>query len=184
MNNTAYSITGFAPEQFSTLKALIDQVGLAETLSGYGADSTGFTVFAPINVAFTGVDATALTDEQITEILLYHVVPEPYTAATLVSGPLTTVGGATVMIDVSASGIKVNDAMVVFPDILASNGVVHVIAGLLMPPADMTPTATPPPATPTATAPGAAPPSSARNSTAVSVLFAAALVLSWTVAWM
>ncbi|MEM1115333.1 MAG: fasciclin domain-containing protein [Bacteroidota bacterium] len=115
--------------QLSTLVSLVQQAGLVETLSGTGP----FTVFAPVNSAFEGVDASGLTDEQIAGILTYHVVAGNLSAGDISDGmTLETVQGGTVTLSVG-DGVMVENANVVFADIEASNGTIHLIDAVLMP---------------------------------------------------
>lgn len=124
-------------DQFSTLVAAVEAAGLVDTLSGPGP----FTVFAPTNAAFaalpTGtVDNLLLPEnqDQLIAVLTYHVVPGAVTSDQLAGQRLNvaTVQGGTVHID-GTHGVRVNQATVTTPDILASNGVVHVIDQVLLP---------------------------------------------------
>ncbi len=130
--------TAVAAGQFKTLAAALDAAGLVETLKGPGP----FTVFAPTDAAFAALPAgtvdTLLKPEnkdQLTAILTYHVVPGKVMAAD-VSGmtEAKTVNGAMLNIDASGGTVKVNDATVTTADIAASNGVIHVIDAVLLPP--------------------------------------------------
>jgi uncharacterized surface protein with fasciclin (FAS1) repeats len=121
----------------NTLEAAIDAAGLAETLNGPGT----FTVFAPTDAAFDALpDGTLdalLADPQglLTDILTYHVVPGSAASGNLADGQIiTTVNGKDITVTVNSDGIFINDAQVVFADILADNGVVHVIDAILIPP--------------------------------------------------
>lgn len=122
--------------QFSTLLAAAEAAGLVETLKGDGP----FTVFAPTDDAFAAlpegtVDTLLLPEnkDQLTTILTYHVVPGKVMSADLTDGmEAETVQGTTVTIG-TEGGVTVNDANVVTPDIEASNGVIHVIDGVIMP---------------------------------------------------
>ena len=129
-------------QDFSTLVAAIQAAGLAETLSGPGP----FTVFAPTNAAFAalppGTVETLLLPEnkdQLTSILTYHVVPGAITSDQIIGQSLSvqTVQGSNVNVDGRAgkygSGVRVNDANVTTADIIASNGVIHVIDTVLLP---------------------------------------------------
>jgi uncharacterized surface protein with fasciclin (FAS1) repeats len=125
---------------FSTLVAAVQAAGLAETLQGAGP----FTVFAPNNAAFAKLPAGTVENllkpenkEQLVKILTYHVVPGKVMAADVTGKTSTpaTVQGATLNVDGSA-GVKINDATVVAADVAASNGVIHVIDTVLMPPAN------------------------------------------------
>lgn len=115
---------------FETLVAAVESAGLADTLNGAGP----FTVFAPTNEAFTVLPEEIITcllgiPEAITTILLYHVVPGQVLSSDLTDGTAaTTVEGNDLDFTVGET-IMVNDATVIQADILATNGVVHVIDG-------------------------------------------------------
>jgi uncharacterized surface protein with fasciclin (FAS1) repeats len=123
----------------STLVTAVTAAGLAETLSGPGP----FTVFAPNNAAFEKVDKATLdgllapeAKADLTALLTYHVVPSAAMAGELTDGQeLTTVNGATLKVSIDGNTVKIGDATVVTADVKASNGVVHVIDTVLMPPA-------------------------------------------------
>jgi uncharacterized surface protein with fasciclin (FAS1) repeats len=124
--------------QFSTLVKAIKAAGLVSTLQGPGP----FTVFAPTNAAFAKIpkaklNAVLADKAMLTKILTYHVLPGKVPAATVVgmSAPanVKTVAGATVK--VSPAPPKVNNAKIIKTDIMASNGIIHVIDTVLMPPA-------------------------------------------------
>ena len=125
--------------QFSTLVAAVQAAGLVETLQGEGP----FTVFAPTDAAFAALPAGTVEDllkpenkAKLTAILTYHVVPGKVMAAQAAQlDNATTVNGADIDIDASGAGVKINDANVVSTDIAASNGVIHVIDKVIMPPA-------------------------------------------------
>jgi transforming growth factor-beta-induced protein len=128
--------------EFPTLVAAIEAAGLVDTLNGPGP----FTVFAPTEEAFadllTTLDVTAeelLADtETLTAVLTYHVVPVEATSETVVTldgAEVETVNGAPVLISVDGDSVMVNDANVLAVDIEASNGVIHVIDKVLLPPA-------------------------------------------------
>jgi|GEM_PF-288909 len=125
--------------EFTTLVSLLVRVGLDATLSGEG----DFTVFAPTNQAFTdlGVDTETLTDEQVTDILLYHVVGGRVFSSDLVAGPVTTLSndstftvnlGETVTIT-DNSEATTEDATVTATDIQGNNGVIHIIDKVILP---------------------------------------------------
>ena len=120
---------------FSTLVTALQAAELVDTLSGEGP----FTVFAPTNEAFAklpeGTVESLLADkEKLTAVLTYHVVSGKVMAADVVNlTEAATVGGANIAIDAS-NGVKINDATVVTADIAASNGVIHVIDTVLLPP--------------------------------------------------
>ncbi len=127
---------------FATLVAAADAAGLIETLSGEGP----FTVFAPTDDAFAAlpeglVDALLLPENKdvLAKILTYHVVPGTVMAADIVDGDVATVEGQTVTLS-TMDGVKVNDATVIQADIVADNGVVHVIDAVIVP-ADVDPAA-------------------------------------------
>ena len=123
--------------QFTTLVKAVQAAGLVETLQGTGP----FTVFAPTDAAFAKLPAGALESlvanpEQLRAVLLYHVVPGRVTAAEVVKlDNARTAQGAAVPIRVSAGKVWVGSAGVVSTDLAASNGVVHVIDSVLLPPA-------------------------------------------------
>ena len=125
-------------DSFKTLTAALQAAGLTETLAGTGP----FTVFAPTDEAFAALPQDALQEllkpenkEVLVKILTYHVVPGKVTSTDLKSGEVKTVegGGVNIKVD-SATGVTVNDAKVVQPDIQASNGVIHVIDKVILPP--------------------------------------------------
>jgi uncharacterized surface protein with fasciclin (FAS1) repeats len=125
---------------FNTLAAAVEAAGLAETLMGPGP----YTVFAPTDEAFAKLPAGTVESlllpenlEQLRAILLYHVVSGSVMAADVVTlNEATTVNGAAVTIAVGDAGVVLNGTTnVVTTDITASNGVIHVIDSVLMPPA-------------------------------------------------
>lgn len=123
----------------STLVELATAAGLVETLSG----EDQFTVFAPTNEAFAKLPAATIADlkkpankEKLVGILTYHAVPGMAMSSDLTDGQeLTTANGATLKVSIDGDTVKIGDATVVTPDVKASNGVVHVIDTVLMPPA-------------------------------------------------
>jgi uncharacterized surface protein with fasciclin (FAS1) repeats len=126
---------------FTTLVAAVESAGLVETLSGSGP----FTVFAPTDEAFaTALDGLGLTAEELladtatlTDILTYHVIPGEVPSSVVVTmdgQSATTVNGADVAISVDDEAVMVNEATVVATDVPASNGVIHVIDSVLLPP--------------------------------------------------
>ncbi len=130
-----------AAGDFTTLVAAVQAAGLVETLSGEGP----FTVFAPTDEAFAAaLEALGLTAEELladtallTSVLTYHVVEGKVLAADVVTmggQEVATVNGATIMISVDGSSVMVNDANVVATDVMASNGVIHVIDKVILPP--------------------------------------------------
>jgi transforming growth factor-beta-induced protein len=127
---------------FTTLVAAVQAAGLVETLSGEGP----FTVFAPTDDAFAAaLDALGLTAEQLladtatlTSILTYHVIEGEVDAATAISldgQSAATVNGAEIAISVVDGNVMINDATVIIPDVQASNGIIHAIDSVLLPPA-------------------------------------------------
>ena len=138
----AKSIAEIAAEdgRFTTLVAALDAAGLVDTLAGEGE----FTVFAPVDDAFAalpdGTVATLLEDPQgaLTNILLYHVVEGAVPAETVVTlDSAPTLQGSDVRITVTDDGVFLNDTVkVIITDVVASNGIIHVIDGVLLPPAD------------------------------------------------
>ena len=123
----------------NSLVAALTQADLVTTLQGDGP----FTVFAPTDQAFidAGIDlSTFNTDDEIAtlvDILTYHVVPGQIMSTELVDGGTAeTVNTDEIAFTVSADGVMVNDANVTVADVVASNGVIHVIDKVLMPPAD------------------------------------------------
>lgn len=123
-------------EGFSTLVAALSAAGLVETLQGEGP----FTVFAPNDEAFAALPAglleKLLLPENIavlTSILTYHVVAGKVMSTDVTTGDAATVEGSTLALD-TMSGVMVNDATVIAADVEASNGVIHVIDKVLVPP--------------------------------------------------
>ncbi|WP_239113065.1 fasciclin domain-containing protein [Halomicronema sp. CCY15110] len=126
-------------ESFSTLVQAVQAAGLVETLSAEGP----YTVFAPTNEAFAALPEGTLdqlllpeNQETLTQILAYHVLPQAVPAAEVMSGDVDTVAGSPISINVDdATGtVMVNEATVVQADVSASNGVIHVIDQVLLPP--------------------------------------------------
>lgn len=124
-------------DALSTLVAAVKAGGLVETLSSAGP----FTVFAPTNEAFAALPAGTLemllkpeNKDKLVAILTYHVVSGTVKSTDLTNGmKAATVNGAEVTIT-TMGGAKVNGASVVSADIMASNGVVHVIDAVILPP--------------------------------------------------
>jgi uncharacterized surface protein with fasciclin (FAS1) repeats len=123
---------------FTTLVAAVEAAGLVDTLKGEGP----FTVFAPTDEAFAalpeGTVPALLADiPALTDILLYHVVPGKVMAADVVTlSSADTVLGESVTIMVDGDKVMVNDAQVIITDVEASNGVIHVIDAVLIPPVE------------------------------------------------
>ncbi len=122
---------------FSTLVTAVKAAGLVETLSGKGP----FTLFAPTNEAFAALPKGTLQKllkpenrDALRKVLTYHVVPGDLMAKSLRSGRVTTVAGSSVAVQVNKGAVKVNNANVVKADVDTSNGVIHVIDRVLLPP--------------------------------------------------
>lgn len=123
-------------EGFGTLVTAVGAAGLVETLNGEGP----FTVFAPTDEAFAALppgllDALLLPENKDTlvKILTYHVVPGAVMAADVTDGDVATVEGQTVALS-TANGVTVNGANVIQADVVASNGVIHAIDAVILPP--------------------------------------------------
>lgn len=121
---------------FSTLVAAVAAAGLVETLQGEGP----FTVFAPTNAAFEALPAglleKLLLPENVgvlTAILTYHVVAGKVMSTDVTAGDVPSVEGSTIAVTTDG-GVKVNGANVVAVDVAASNGVIHVIDAVIVPP--------------------------------------------------
>ena len=129
-------------EDFSTLVAAVAAAGLVEVLQGEGP----FTVFAPTNDAFAALPA-GLVDKLLPEenkdvlvkILTYHVVSGAVLAADVTAGEVPSVEGQNITVT-TEGGVMVNNANVIATDIIASNGVIHVIDAVILPP-DVDPSA-------------------------------------------
>ncbi|MEM6749034.1 MAG: fasciclin domain-containing protein [Planctomycetota bacterium] len=125
---------------FGTLLAAAQAAGLVETLT----DGGPFTVLAPTDEAFAALPEGTVENlllpenkETLKAILLYHVIPGKALSSTVATlDSAETVNGASVDIEASADGITVNGASVIQADVEASNGVIHVINAVLLPPAD------------------------------------------------
>jgi uncharacterized surface protein with fasciclin (FAS1) repeats len=129
--------TAVADGRFTTLVAAVQAAGLVETLKGEGP----FTVFAPTDEAFAKLPAgtldTLLQDPEgdLKNILLYHVVPGKVMAADVVElSSAETALGEAVSIEVRDGNVFINEAQVIITDIETSNGVIHVIDSVLLPP--------------------------------------------------
>jgi uncharacterized surface protein with fasciclin (FAS1) repeats len=127
--------TAVAAGEFTTLVELVQQAGLADELSGPGP----LTVFAPTDEAFAAVPeetlaALAADPEALKRVLLYHVVEGAVTSDQVADGAsAATLAGPEVAFTVDDE-VQVNDATVVSADVGASNGVIHVIDAVLLPP--------------------------------------------------
>jgi uncharacterized surface protein with fasciclin (FAS1) repeats len=121
--------------QLSTLNKLIGDAGLTDTLSTGGP----YTVFAPSDEAFKAVPAKTLNElatnkELLKSVLSYHVVAGKMNSADVKNGNTKTVQGADIALSKAGGFVTVEDAMVTQADVPASNGVVHIIDRVLMPP--------------------------------------------------
>ena len=127
--------TAIAAENFTTLVAAVKAAGLVEALKGDGP----FTVFAPTDEAFAAlpegtVEGLLKDTEKLTAILTYHVVPGIVKAEDVVKvDKAETLQGQSVMVKVSDDKVMIDNANVIKTDIMASNGVIHVIDAVIMP---------------------------------------------------
>lgn len=125
--------------KFKTLLAAVKAAGLAEALSGEGP----FTVFAPTDEAFAKIPQATIADllkpenkEKLASILKYHVVSgRVYSEDAVAAKSANTLQGAAVAIKATDKGAFVNDAKIIATDVDASNGVIHIIDTVIMPPA-------------------------------------------------
>jgi len=121
---------------FTTLAAALEAAGLVEVLQGEGP----FTVFAPTDEAFAKlpagtVEALLADKEALTRVLTYHVVPGRVTSSDVVHlSQARTVAGLDASIEVRSGEVYVAGAKVVGPDVQASNGVIHVVDSVMLPP--------------------------------------------------
>lgn len=130
--------TAVSAGQFETLATALEAADLVETLKGSGP----FTVFAPTDAAFAELPAGTVENllkpenkDQLVQVLTYHVVPGRVAAEEVTKmDEAETVNGKAIEIDASSGGVKVNDANVTTADIAASNGVIHVIDKVILPP--------------------------------------------------
>jgi uncharacterized surface protein with fasciclin (FAS1) repeats len=125
--------TAVSAGTFKTLAAALGAAGLVDTLKGKGP----FTVFAPTDAAFAKlppgtVDALLKDKAKLTAILTYHVVPGKVMAADVKAGMVKTVQGSEIKIT-TANGVMVDNAKVTATDIVADNGVIHVIDTVILP---------------------------------------------------
>jgi uncharacterized surface protein with fasciclin (FAS1) repeats len=128
--------TAVAAGKFTTLAKLLTRAGLVGALQKPGP----YTVFAPTDAAFAKVPRTTLNAllhnrAKLRSVLLYHVVPGKVTAADVIKlSSAKTVNGKPVRIRVAGSQVFVNTAKVTTPDVMATNGVIHVVNRVLIPP--------------------------------------------------
>jgi uncharacterized surface protein with fasciclin (FAS1) repeats len=125
--------TAVAAGSFKTLATALQAAGLVETLKGPGP----FTVFAPTDAAFAKIpkadlDALLKDKAKLTAVLTYHVVPGRVMAKDVKAGSVKTVQGGMLTLG-TTGGVTVNNAKVVQADVVASNGVIHVIDTVVMP---------------------------------------------------
>jgi uncharacterized surface protein with fasciclin (FAS1) repeats len=121
--------------ELSTLSRLITEAGLADTLRGVGP----YTVFAPTDEAFKALPAGALAKlaadkDALRAVLTFHVLPAKVLAADVNTTSAKTVNGATLALSKAGTFVTVEEALVQTPDLVASNGVVHTVDRVLMPP--------------------------------------------------
>lgn len=119
---------------FNTLVTAVQAAGLVDTLKGPGP----FTVFAPTDEAFAKVpkdklDALLKDKAALTKVLTYHVVPGKVMAKDVKAGQVKTVQGSPLTVTVNSGTVMVDNAKVVKTDVVADNGVIHVIDTVLMP---------------------------------------------------
>ena len=128
--------TAVAAGNFTTLATALTAAGLVDTLKGPGP----YTVFAPTDAAFAKLpsgtlDSLLANPDQLRAVLTYHVVAGADTAAAVSQLPqAATVEGEDVTIQATDGTVKINDATVTTPEIMASNGIIHVIDSVLLPP--------------------------------------------------
>jgi len=127
--------TAVAAGNFTTLARALEAAGLVETLKGAGP----FTVFAPTDAAFAALPAGTLdrllaNKEELTRVLTYHVVAGKVTSADVAKlTEATTVEGSNLRIKVEGGRVMINDATVTTADVMATNGVIHVVDRVLIP---------------------------------------------------
>lgn len=124
---------------FETLVAAVQAAGLVETLKGEGP----FTVFAPTDEAFAALPAGTVESlllpenrDQLVAVLTYHVIPGAVMASDIAGKALNvdTVQGAPIAVNATGGSVLINDATVISADVKASNGVIHVIDQVILPP--------------------------------------------------
>jgi len=126
--------TAVSAGQFKTLVTAVQAAGLVDTLKGPGP----FTVFAPTDEAFAKLpagtlDALLRDKKKLATILTYHVVPGKVMASQVMPGQVKTVQGQSLTVSTMNGAVMVNNAKVVKTDIVASNGVIHVIDTVVLP---------------------------------------------------
>ena len=125
-----------ANPSLSTLNGLVVQAGMAPTLQGAGP----FTLFAPTNDAFKAVpqktmEALAKDPAMLKDLLAFHVVPGRMASGDIKSGPVKTVNGASLAVAKAGDFVTVEDGMVQNANITATNGVIHTVDRVMIPPA-------------------------------------------------
>ncbi|TVP64086.1 MAG: fasciclin domain-containing protein [Nodularia sp. (in: Bacteria)] len=135
-NQTLLSLAESSPN-FKTLTAALKAAGLTDTLQG----QNNLTVFAPTDAAFAKLPQDAVRDllkpenkEILLKLLTYHVVSGTVLSTDLSSGDVQSLEGGAISVTVSPNGVMVNDANVVQADIKGSNGVIHAIDQVILPP--------------------------------------------------
>lgn len=134
--NTVVDIAVGSPDH-TTLVAAVTAAGLVETLSGTGP----FTIFAPTNAAFAALPAGTVEDllkpenkDKLTSILTYHVVAGNVMSAQLSDGQkVVTLNGQELTVAIKDGVVTINGAKVVAADLAGSNGVIHVVDGVILP---------------------------------------------------
>ncbi len=126
--------TAVAAGSFKTLAAALQKAGLVDTLKGRGP----FTVFAPTDAAFAKIpkaqlDALLADKAMLTKVLTYHVVAGKVMAADVKAGPVKTVEGNELTISIDDGRVMADKSTVTKTDIVASNGVIHVIDSVMIP---------------------------------------------------
>jgi uncharacterized surface protein with fasciclin (FAS1) repeats len=135
-NPVSVAETIAAKPELSTLSSLVVKAGLTDTLKGTGP----FTVFAPSNAAFAKVPAKTMDDlgkdpAKLKAVLTYHVVPGKVMAADVKNGNAKTVNGANLALSKAGDFVTVEDGLVEKADLSATNGVVHIVDSVFIPPA-------------------------------------------------
>jgi uncharacterized surface protein with fasciclin (FAS1) repeats len=129
--------TAVSAGSFNTLVTAVKAAGLVDTLKGPGP----FTVFAPSDEAFAKIpkdqlNALLADKKKLTDVLTYHVVSGKVMAKDVKAGPVKTVEGQSAMIKTDG-GPRIDNARIIKTDVVASNGVIHVIDTVIMPPQKM-----------------------------------------------
>lgn len=132
---TSVADTIAADPSLSTLSGLVAKAGLTDTLKSGGP----YTVFAPTNDAFKAVPAKTMDElghdpAKLKALLTYHVLPGKVMAADVKNGNAKTVNGANLALSKAGTFVTVEEAMVQTADVSATNGVIHTVDRVLMPP--------------------------------------------------